>query len=341
MEKDLKRMMIEAALRKALRDISSSPKRSLRNLVELGFDFSKGSFQKQLLGTVQRMLQDENSKYYDLVRDVVSHTDHDILTGFGMNLGYNSCIRGAQLIRSIEQKEHFNIPWSLSLTLPDSSCQDVLSVCERTLEQGRELGIYTYLFHARQDPQQLFPLLQKYRDCAFLLFLRPQQLTSAFLSRFSGIRNTLISVEADSAGQLTRACDRLRRAKLLYTVHRHYSDADQAALLDDSWLTSLLPCHPAFAILFPGPDCSTQVREAVYQHVIQLRNSQLYPILLAEGYRDSLAIDQIISDDACIFGFDQNGALQTYAGTLPADRFNLSVHSLRHIFSLAAPKKGI
>ena len=61
--------------------------------------------------TAQIMLQNENSAYYQLVREVVSHADTDRLYTFGMNLGYNGCTVGAQRIRENEENLGCNIPW--------------------------------------------------------------------------------------------------------------------------------------------------------------------------------------------------------------------------------------
>ena len=58
------------------------------------------------------MLQNENSAYYQLVREVVSHADTDRLYTFGMNLGYNGCTVGAQRIRENEENLGCNIPWT-------------------------------------------------------------------------------------------------------------------------------------------------------------------------------------------------------------------------------------
>ena len=121
MSKDINRILIETAVKRALRDMDEAPERAARNLVDLGMNFSGGRFQKRFLGTAREMLRNEDSAYYQVIRDIITHVDREILLDFGINLGYNSCTKGAEAIRSLEAQKGFNIPWSLSLAL-DEEC---------------------------------------------------------------------------------------------------------------------------------------------------------------------------------------------------------------------------
>lgn len=119
MKKDMTRVLVESAVRRTLKNISESPERATRNLIDLGLQFSSGRFQTRLLSQAQKMLQNQNSAYYELVKNIVATVDHSILTTFGVNLGYNSCTKGAQIIREIEEKNGYNIPWALNLVIDE------------------------------------------------------------------------------------------------------------------------------------------------------------------------------------------------------------------------------
>ena len=110
MKNSMSRVLIETVVKGALKAIKDSPERGIRNLVDIALQFSKGRFQQNLFSTVQTMLQNESSAYYELVRDVIFHTDTDRLFTFGMNLGYNGCTIGAQRIRENEKRMNCNIP---------------------------------------------------------------------------------------------------------------------------------------------------------------------------------------------------------------------------------------
>lgn len=117
MKKDMTRVLVESTICRTVKNIQEAPHRETRNLVDFGLQFSKGRFQTRLLKQAQTMLQNQKSAYYDLVKHTVATVDHQIITTFGVNLGYNSCTKGAQLIRETEAEKGFNIPWALNLFL--------------------------------------------------------------------------------------------------------------------------------------------------------------------------------------------------------------------------------
>ena len=117
MIKDMTKVLVESTVRRTIKNIQKSPERATRNLIDLGLEFSNGRFQTGLFKQAQKMLQNRKSAYYDLVKNIVALVDQDIITTFGVNLGYNSCTKGARLIRDIEAKKGFNVPWALNLSV--------------------------------------------------------------------------------------------------------------------------------------------------------------------------------------------------------------------------------
>lgn len=83
-----------------LKSIKNDPERGARNLVDLAMQFSEGRFQKNFFSAAQTMLQNENSAYYGLIRDIATYTDETRLFTFGMNLGYNGCTVGVKRMLS-------------------------------------------------------------------------------------------------------------------------------------------------------------------------------------------------------------------------------------------------
>ena len=104
MENSISKILVESVVKKTLKAMKENPDRGIRNLVDMALQFSDGRFQKDFFAAAQTMLQNENSAYYRLVRDVVTYADADRLCTFGMNLGYNGCTVGAQRIRENEKK---------------------------------------------------------------------------------------------------------------------------------------------------------------------------------------------------------------------------------------------
>ena len=78
--------MIDTAVSRGLKDMENNPKRTIRNLADMGKRFSTGNFQQALFEVFQKLLQNEESPYYDLIQYVLLHTDHENLKKFGINM---------------------------------------------------------------------------------------------------------------------------------------------------------------------------------------------------------------------------------------------------------------
>ena len=82
MKKDINWMLIESVVRRTVQKLHDSPEREIRNLIDLGLSFADGRFQRKFLKASQKMLRNEKSAYYPLIKDVVSHVDEERLVTF-------------------------------------------------------------------------------------------------------------------------------------------------------------------------------------------------------------------------------------------------------------------
>lgn len=214
------RTLIQTVVRQKLNAIKSDPERSLRNLVDMGLSFAAGSEQKRFLQQAQRTLQDENSAYYRIIYDMALHVDTEHLMGFGMNLGYNSLTAGARTIRRLESECGYDIPWCLTLAIDRKGYTAHESDYTNLIEQGKRLGIYTYLIIAPELPVGLFPLLRQQKDCAFLLFISPDELTGDVIDTMAQLYHVMPVVRFGDGAE--EVCDAMRRREMLYSVFLPY-----------------------------------------------------------------------------------------------------------------------
>lgn len=126
-----------------------------------------------------------------MIFDLITNVDSKRITTFGINLGYNSCTRGARTIRKIESEQDYNIPWSVFLKISDSRFKHYEKNYFSLLEQGQELGIYTWFLFSEQGIASCLELAEKYTDNAFLIFCRPNDITLALLDESSELYNFL------------------------------------------------------------------------------------------------------------------------------------------------------
>ena len=137
--------LIELFVRRAIREIPSSPARSTRNLIDYACQFSQSDSQRQFFSRVRAILEGRRNTYLSLAHDLVCHVDADRLVRFGINVGYRGCIAGARTIRETESVQGFDVPWLMSLSIDSGSFPAKAPEYGALVEQGMQLGVYCYL----------------------------------------------------------------------------------------------------------------------------------------------------------------------------------------------------
>lgn len=338
MENSMSRMLIETVVKKALETIKDSPERGIRNLVDMALQFSEGRFQQNFFSTAQTMLQNENSAYYGLVRDVVSYTDTDRLYTFGMNLGYNGCTVGAQHIRENEKKLNCNIPWTVALQMDEKHFEANKQKYHDAIHEGETVGIYVWMIFAMEHPEMALSFAGKHTDSAFCIFCQAEDLTPAFLDEVSELHNVMLIIRYEESS--VEICGTLRQMGLLYSVWYQYGQRDTEAIINGDLFNSIQQLTPIFTVFLPEHNCPEVIQDLVYKTVKQARSEQTYRTLLFELQGDNSLIDTIISDDACSVYFDGNGDLCTWNKKIESEHHNLFHDTLSEIFMSGCPKKA-
>lgn len=336
---DLRRMLCEATVDRAMRDIQRDTKRSLRNLVDLGLNFTSGGrLFHSVLEAVRDLLSDEQSAYFETVQTVLQTVDPDTVKTLGLNIGLEGCTRGAKRIRELEEAGGFNIPWALTLCAGDRAVG--LADCQRLVEQGTELGIYVYLLLDRgMNVESLRQLASAHPKCAFVVLsdvLCAQEENTVHLS---DMHNVLFLIDGDSPEKLA-SLRNLRSARCLYGLYRWYDASTACAVTDDDALDAYREGGPVFLCLIPRPGTPTEICRHVGGRTAALRKSRLYPYCPMELSGDLLAVDTAISNGGCAVTILPDGQVSTMGkGDLTGPEFSIYHHGLEELLRRAAPKQ--
>lgn len=336
MENSMSRILIETTVRQTLKGLKENPKRSIRNLVDMALHFSEGRFQSRFFQTAHTMLEHEESAYYTLVEDAANHIETDHLVKFGMNLGYNSCTWGAQRIRRNERQLGFNIPWTVFFQMDDLQCLDHLFQYDSTIEEGEQLGIYSWMLLSHNNPMDLFPLIEHHPDSAFFLFCRPEDVDRAVLDEMAPIQHLMLVIRWED--QADEVCAMLRAAQLPYSVYVPYDRKNLQAITSGELFSDTQQLHPLFTVLTANLDCPADLRHRVHQAAVEARKGQTYQTVPWELYYDTRNLDEIISDDACCVLFDRHGRLFAPDNPGLASCGNLFEEGLAPLIQRAYPK---
>ncbi len=337
MKNNTSRIIIETMVRNAIRDIKDSPKRSMRNLVDMALNFSGGRFQQRFFSATQTMLKNENSAYFELVQNVVSHVDEEHLVRFGVNLGYNSCTEGAKLIREIEEKQGYNVPWMLTVNLDTTNWNVRAEQYQNIIRQGEEMGIYTWQLFADKQPERALSLAAEFPNSAFIIYCRQNKVAPRFLDEAAELDNLMLAVRYDESAE--EFCKTLREMKLLYSVYCIYSDEDACSILSDDLFYEIQQFSPTFVAFIPEIGCPAETRAAISVHVRKLREEQRFPMLPWEAVSDCFLVDGIISGDACVVAFSKDGFLYICDKGDKKTGFNCFDDDLKTIFQNALQRK--
>lgn len=302
MQSTMTRSLIETLVRSKLNSLMAAPERTVRNLVDMALHFSTGRFQKHFFEIAQNILNDDNSPYYQLIHHMVAHVDTERLFTFGMNIGYNSFTYGAKIIRKIENEANFNIPWSITLELGKN-----LPI-HQLINEGKAIGIYTWHLISSGHLEDILPIIEMNRDCAFFIYCKPEELKEKILDIYSNNYHVMFVVEYDETN--LEIYSELQRRKFLYSSYLCYDEKMIPSIINDDSLCSINETNSLFVILFA--DCSTPLasQHMVFEYTQNSIKTPHYKTLPFEFMHDNEKIDSIISEDACNVWFDSNGTLQ-------------------------------
>ena len=300
MRKRLSRILIETTVRKTLKDIKYSPERSIRNLIDMALQFSDGGFQKHFFTGVRAMLQNENSAYYELIRDAVAHVDTEKLYTFGFNIGYNSCTEGAQRIRENEKYRDGNTAWTVCEDMNIEQFERDKHKYDDMITEGENSGIYTWMFFVPDQPIKMVSLIEKHPESAFCIFCDTKDITSAFLESAVMLKNLMVIVRYDE--NAAAVCAELRAKKMLYSVWYQYGQEDRDIIMNGDLFQNAQQLSPVFTVLIPEKTCPKEVHQVIYSKVKQTRLGHAYRTIAWDLQGDNRLIDTIISGGAFAIG---------------------------------------
>lgn len=312
-KEQLGRTIAETILRRQLYQAQRDPKRSIRNLVDLGLEASGGSLQQQMLRTFQEMLRREDSPYYDLVMNTVDTVEQERLITFGLNLGWNALTQGAAHIRELERARGHNIPWSLTFHMACRPGSLTERDYQRLVEEGMELGIYAY-FLMPEDAcavRSCLELAANCRESAFFLFLPRGFDAQGEISSLTPLQNVMLLLDTGEPGW-EKTAKSFRAGRCLYGLYRRCVGAeDGQATAFGQWMESIRPFAGVAVFLLTEEDPG-QGLCPIYRYALASRLEQRYPTLVVDFYPDILYVDVLLSQDPCFAGLLPDGTVTEF-----------------------------
>ncbi|MCR5100923.1 MAG: hypothetical protein K6B41_06145 [Butyrivibrio sp.] len=331
-KKIITRALIESAVDHELKNMESNPKRTLRKLADMGKLFSTGRFSQWNFDMIQKMLQNEDSPYYTIIEHLVKNNDLNNLKYFCTNIGYESWVYNARILRDNCSKLKCAIPWMVIFhynpELKDSLSKKKL---KDFIESATKLGINTFSFiqeGVSGTSDELADIFEKFPTCGFFYFLPDSKIDLAYASRLKKCKNVMISINAKDKNCLD-ACAALRQFGSLFAIHYKYNDDDLKNTDAVKVLESCYSSQSPMLFTIQDDNCKNNISASV----TDLRLHQTYPIFLWDLYSDVRSISEMICDQSSILRIKPNGFLQE-----PNINISIKNDSLENILKESMPK---
>lgn len=337
MKRNTSRALIETVVKRTIHDIKINPKRTIRNAVDMAANFSSGRFQREFFTAAQTMLKNKNSPYYDLISNAVCHIDSDRLLRLGMNIGYNSCTAGADIIRKLEESEHFNVPWSIWAEIDGNTLNKTKDRYNSIISQGENMGIHTWLLFVNKLTSSLVTIIQYHPESAFAVFCEPSDITESFLNDISEYKNILLVFRYGN-DDIFNTCLKVWNMGFPYSVYYSYNKENTDKIHSGELFIQSARLNSIFTMVVPDKECTGDLAEQTYRHIKLVRNEHTFKTIPLDICMDIKLIDGIISQDATLAGFNKSGQLCSATDEKPYVGLNLFNCELRDMLKKAFPK---
>ena len=333
MEANVSRALIETIIRRTLSDVHEDSERRIRNLVDLALLVSKGRFQKRFFGIAQRMLENEQSPYYDLIRNTVSRVDIDKLVRIGINIGYNSCTAGARTVRALKASERLIVPWVLTFDLTEPLGQKQYECYAQRIFEGEALGIFTWALFCENHPWDALPLINEHPESAFFLFCDAGSLSGECLERLSELDNVMCVVRFDE--DVDAGCAQLRDRRMPYSIYLRYGEKELGDILGGHCLEAAETLRPVFTCLLANASDAPDIAAGVDAYARAALDAQRFSTFPLEFTSTVRRINAVIAGDDFAAGFDRSGRLYAVGDHQAADAPSLFAGDLKTILKAA------
>ncbi|MGI6025390.1 MAG: radical SAM protein [Candidatus Scatomorpha sp.] len=315
MELDMK--LKKAALGTALDYIAKDPERNIHKLMNWVDKFTADDPENlaSQRNAVRKVLDEPDSNMYKLIMNIFHDVDTDVIKKVFENFIVNANLIGFPREAELSRQYGCNVPWAILMD-PTTACNLRCMGCwaadygkslsmsydelSGIIRQGKELGIYMYLFSGGEPltrKADIIRLCEEHNDCQFLAFTNGTLIDTDFAREMLRVKNFIpaISVEGFEAATDARrgegtyqavmaAMARLKAYKLPFGISCCYTSQNIDSLSSEEFFDHIIDCGAKFAWFFHympvGVDAVTELlprpeqREHMYRKIREYRQTK-------------------------------------------------------------------
>lgn len=311
------------AFSKAYEFLDRDPEQNFLRLVDWLEKLDKNGYIAKQLPLIKKYAKEPNSNWYRLARSLWDDVDGEVRKTLFTNFMINGNLLENQKLTESRKQYQCNIPWIIMLDpvseyKPQSGCR-MAETCELSfddmdsiVEQGKELGIYFYLFCGKEPINHIHDMIalcNKNSECVFLCQTDGTIINSDFAEELLRVRNLIPAIllnectektdcfqEGEIFAKQRAAMDLLREHRLVFGVFCRYSASNCEAVSSEAFFDSLISLGAKFAWFTtylpigvsgaPEEMVSAEQRALMYRRICQCRKTKA--ILTLDFWNDGV-----------------------------------------------------
>ena len=318
------RVAFSALINSTIKYVNKDREKSLMKLVDLSERFMGDNYPKESYEGARSLIQDPDGKWMKYLNKALDEIHPNIIKTAALNLGFEAGLYSTKKIRKMREEHECNIPWAILID-PTSACNLRCKGCwaaeyghklslsydelDNIITQGKELGIYFYLYTGGEPltrKDDLLKLCEKHNDCEFHAFTNGTLIDDEFCKRVVDVGNFTMSVSIDGSKEVNderrgegvydkimTGMEKLKEYGILFGTSVCYTSQNVYSVTSDDFLDMLIEKGSRFIWYFHympvGNDAAidllptSEQREYMYHRVREIRG--------LEGGKPIFAID--------------------------------------------------
>ena len=296
------RAAFSKAVNMALNNAENGWESEAEKLIELMHKYMKDEKLDIDYEKVKKQICDKNTTLNQYISRIMKEVDPNVLKTAILNLGFEAFFYGTKTIRNMREVHQCNIPW-LILMDPTSACNLHCTGCwaaeygnrlnltfeemDRIITQGKELGIYLYMFTGGEPlvrKADILKICKKHNDCAFLAYTNGTLVDKKFCKDMLEVGNLYLAISLEGFEEVNdlrrgggvyekvmKAMDLLKENGLIFGTSICYTSKNIESVTSDEFVDLMIEKGAKYAFYFHympvGNDASVDLLPTVEQRV--------------------------------------------------------------------------
>lgn len=348
----VKQLIGTKVMNEGLKYIEKDPMENLDKLLDWSEKIITRENHKGFHRKFSEIVANPDGNWYKLIERFFDELSPASRQQFLVNYMVNSGIIGIPIQDKMKKKYNCNVPWAILID-PTSACNlkctgcwaaeydktDSLSydLLDRVIKEGKELGIYMYIFSGGEPlvrKDDLIKLAEKHNDCSFLSFTNATLVDEEFAKKLGELGNfgLAISVEGfeeetdmrrgkGTYNKVMEAMDLLKKEGVIFGFSTCYHKYNTEIVGSEEYLDFLVDKGCMFGWYFTympiGTDAVTDLiatpeqREYMYHQIRDLRTKK--PIFIMDFWNDGEYVHGCIAGGRRYLHINANGDVEPCA----------------------------